>query len=72
MSHVYYKMFLRPLIKPSITRRYMSSSSNNNDIEGKLDILLNRTKSISEAQIALFIVGMSTYVIEIARSLSGK
>lgn len=64
-------MFLRPLIKPNFARRYMSSS-NNNDIEGKLDIILNRTKNISDMQIAIFIVGFSTYIIEIAKSFRGK
>jgi hypothetical protein len=64
-------MFLRsPLIKPNFARRYMSSS--NNEIDDKLDIILNRTKSIIDMQFAIFIVGMSTYIIEIARSFSGK
>lgn len=62
-------MFLRPLIKPNFTRRYMSSS-NNNDIEGKLDIILNRTKSMGDMQIAIFLVGMATYIIEIARTIN--
>ena len=69
--HVYYKMFLRPIIKPNFARRFMSSS-NNNEIEGKLDILLNRTKSISDVQFAIFIIGMSSYVIQIARIIIGK
>lgn len=64
-------MFLRPLIKPNFARRYMSSCNNNN-IEGKLDIILNRTKNISDMQLAIFIIGMSSYIIQIARSLSGK
>ena len=68
---VYYKMFLRPLIKPNIARRFMSSS-NNNEIEGKLDLILNRTKNISDVQFAIFLLGMSTYIIEIARCFSGK
>ena len=62
-------MFLRPLIKPNFTRRYMSSS-NNNDVEGKLDIILNRTKSMGDMQIAIFLVGMATYIIEIARTIN--
>ena len=64
-------MFLRPIIKPNFARRFMSSS-NNNEIEGKLDILLNRTKSISDIQFAIFIIGMSSYVIQIARIINGK
>ncbi len=60
-------MFLRPLIKPNIARRYMSSSSNNNDIEGKLDLILSRTKTINEMQFAIFTVSISTYMIEIAK-----
>ena len=64
-------MFLRPLIKPNFARRYMSSSSNN-DIEGKLDLILSRTKNISDMQFVIFIIGISTYMIEIARSFSGK
>ena len=68
---VYYKMFLRPLIKPNIARRFMSSS-NNNEIEGKLDLILNRTKNISDVQFAIFIIGMSSYVIQIARIIIGK
>jgi hypothetical protein len=46
------------------------SSSNNNDIEGKLDIILNRTKSMGDMQIAIFLVGMATYIIEIARTIN--
>jgi len=65
-------MFLRPLIKPNFARRFMSSSSNNNDIEGKLDIILSRTKNISDMQFAIFIVGISSYIIQIARIINGK
>lgn len=68
---VYYKMFLRPIIKPNFARRFMSSS-NNNEFEGKLDLILNRTKSISDIQFAIFIIGMSSYVIQIARIINGK
>ena len=64
-------MFLRPLIKPNFARRLMSSS-NNNEIEGKLDLILNRTKSISDIQFAIFIIGASSYVIQIARIITGK
>ena len=64
-------MFLRPLIKPNFTRRYMSSC-NNSENERKLDIILNRTKDISDTQFHLFILGMATYIIEIARCFSGK
>lgn len=64
-------MFLRPIIKPNFARRFMSSS-NNNEIEGKLDLILNRTKSISDVQFAIFIIGMSSYVIQIARIINGK
>ena len=71
MLRVYYKMFLRPLIKPNFARRYMSSS-NNNEIEGKLDLILSRTKSISDIQFAIFIIGMSSYIIQIARTINGK
>ena len=59
-------MFLRPLIKPNFARRYMSSS-NNNEIEGKLDLILSRTKTINEMQFAIFTVSISTYMIEIAK-----
>lgn len=71
MLCVYYKMFLRPLIKPNIARRYMSSS-NNNEIEGKLDLILSRTKNISDMQFVIFIIGMSSYIIQIARTINGK
>ncbi len=64
-------MFLRPRIKPNFARRFMSSC-NNNEIEDKLNLILNRTKNISDIQFAIFIVGMSTYIIEIARCFSGK
>jgi hypothetical protein len=64
-------MFLRPLIKPNIARRYMSSS-NNNEIEGKLDLILSRTKNISDMQFVIFIIGMSSYIIQIARTINGK